>query len=341
MASRLTSVTANDTQGNPFERDLQIRGFSASPVLGTPQGIALYQGGVRLNEPFGDTVDWDLIPLAAISRLDLVTGASPVFGLNAEGGVITLDTKTGLTDPGIQASLRGGSFGSRALDAAAGRSWGGANALLAGDLYREDGWREHSPTDVRQLFTNLGWAGARGSVDLSVTGSESSLAGNGATPVQLLATDPRAVFTFPDSTAREALLASARFHFSPDSTTLLEGNVYERRILTSTVNGDATSYAPCDAAADAGLLCNGERAAEQVVRDQFGRQVPVGTPPLDGVRNDTQVDQAAFGGSFQAASAATPTSCLPASPPISRMRCSRLTRSWAASPATATPSATA
>jgi iron complex outermembrane receptor protein len=301
MASRLPSVMATDTQGNPFERDLQIRGFTASPVLGTPQGIALYQDGVRLNEPFGDTVDWDLIPLAAISRLDLVEGASPMFGLNAEGGVITLDTKSGLTDPGIQADLHGGSFGSRGLDGAAGRRWGGASELFATDLYQEDGWREHSPTKVGQLFDKTGWAGDRGSIDLSVTGSEARLAGNGATPAQLLAEDPRAVFTFPDSTSRSSLLTAVRFDWSPGATTLLDGNVYGRRILTSTVNGDATSYDPCTLAGDGGLLCIGSGDAEQPVRDQFGQTVPVGTPPLNGALNDTRTEETAFGGSFQTA----------------------------------------
>jgi iron complex outermembrane receptor protein len=301
MSSRLGSVTATDTQGNPFERDLQIRGFTASPVLGTPQGIALYQDGVRLNEPFGDTVDWDLIPLAAISRLDLSQGASPMFGLNAEGGVITLVTKSGLTDPGIQANLHGGSFGSRGLDGAAGRRWGGASALFATDLYQEDGWREHSPTKVGQLFSNVGWAGDRGSIDLSVTGSEARLAGNSATPVQLLAEDPRAVFTFPDSASRSSLLTAVRFGWSPGATMLLDGNVYGRRILTSTVNGDATSYDPCSLAGDSGLLCIGSGDGEQPVRDQFGQTVAVGTPPLNGALNDTRTHETAFGGSFQAA----------------------------------------
>ena len=51
------SVTRNESQGNPFQPDVQIRGFAASPLLGTPQGIAVYQNGVRINEAFGDTVN--------------------------------------------------------------------------------------------------------------------------------------------------------------------------------------------------------------------------------------------------------------------------------------------
>src|SRR5262249_53161162 len=56
------SVSTNDTAVNPFQPDLTYRGFLASPTVGTPQGLAIYQNGVRINEAFGDTVNWDFIP---------------------------------------------------------------------------------------------------------------------------------------------------------------------------------------------------------------------------------------------------------------------------------------
>jgi iron complex outermembrane receptor protein len=121
LAARMGSVSVIDTEGNPFERDLQFRGFAASPVLGSAQGIAVYQDGVRLNEPFGDTVDWDLVPLPAVAEIELVPGSNPVFGLNAQGGALEIATKTGFTHPGVEARLEGGSFGQRRLELAAGR----------------------------------------------------------------------------------------------------------------------------------------------------------------------------------------------------------------------------
>ena len=60
------SIVVNEVAGNPFQPNVQFRGFVASPVSGTPQGLAVYQNGVRINEAFGDTVNWDLIPTAAI-----------------------------------------------------------------------------------------------------------------------------------------------------------------------------------------------------------------------------------------------------------------------------------
>src|SRR5215475_12349886 len=46
------SVSTSDTAVNPFQPDLTYRGFLASPTVGTPQGLAIYQNGVRINESF-------------------------------------------------------------------------------------------------------------------------------------------------------------------------------------------------------------------------------------------------------------------------------------------------
>ena len=85
LQQRVPGVFVDDISGNPFSQELQYRGFYASPQQGTPQGLAVYQNGMRINEPFGDTVNWDLIPPQAIARTDIFT-ANPIFGLNALGG---------------------------------------------------------------------------------------------------------------------------------------------------------------------------------------------------------------------------------------------------------------
>ncbi len=100
MKRSMGSVFVNDAQSNPLQPDVQYRGFVASPLLGLPQGLAVYQDGVRVNEPFGDTVNWALIPESAIGELYLVPGSSPLFGLNSLGGAIAVRTKDGFTHPG-------------------------------------------------------------------------------------------------------------------------------------------------------------------------------------------------------------------------------------------------
>ncbi|HVY89844.1 MAG TPA: Plug domain-containing protein, partial [Hyphomonadaceae bacterium] len=68
---QIGSVYVNDVQNNPLQPDVNYRGYAASPLLGTPQGMSLYMDGVRLNQPFGDVVSWDLIPREAISSITL------------------------------------------------------------------------------------------------------------------------------------------------------------------------------------------------------------------------------------------------------------------------------
>jgi iron complex outermembrane receptor protein len=136
MNSQMQSVTVNDYQGNPFQMDLQYRGFTAGPQIGTPQGLSVFLDGIRVNEAFGDTVNWDLIPMNAISRLDVFPGSNPVFGLNTLGGALSLRTKTGFSDPGIEVRALGGAWGRKQLQLSAGGNNGtihGKTTLLCGN----------------------------------------------------------------------------------------------------------------------------------------------------------------------------------------------------------------
>src|ERR1700689_3804617 len=112
MATQLSTININDTLADPFQPDILIRGFEASPVLGTPQGIAVYQNGVRINEAFGDAVNWDFFPDIAIDRVDVVS-SNPVYGLNALGGAVVVNMKNGFNHEGGDAQISGGSFGRR------------------------------------------------------------------------------------------------------------------------------------------------------------------------------------------------------------------------------------
>src|SRR2546425_9990472 len=136
----------------PFQPDISYRGFAASPLLGTPQGISVYQDGVRINEPFGDTVNWDLIPTAAISTINLIPGSNPLFGLNTLGGALSIRTKSGAQYPGTQAQLYGGSFRRRPAGAPRGGARGGFDSLSSASAVRAGGWRAPSPSGPRPAF---------------------------------------------------------------------------------------------------------------------------------------------------------------------------------------------
>ena len=110
---RLNGVYLNEVQGNPIQPDLNYRGYTASPLLGTPQGISVYMDGVRLNQPFGDVVSWDLIPRIAISEITLIPGSNPLFGLNTLGGALSIQTKDGRSHPGTVAAAERRQFRAR------------------------------------------------------------------------------------------------------------------------------------------------------------------------------------------------------------------------------------
>ena len=113
LARSAPGVTVGNVSGNEFEPDLFYRGFDATAVTGTPQGLAVYQNGTRINEAFGDVVNWDLIPANAIDRTTIIA-ANPIFGLNALGGAVTVTMKNGFTWQGFEADLEGGSYYARA-----------------------------------------------------------------------------------------------------------------------------------------------------------------------------------------------------------------------------------
>ncbi len=75
---------------------MNFRGETASPLPGTPQGLAVYMNGVRINEAYGDVVNWAFIPTVAINQAQIVTG-NPVFGLNALAGAVVMTMKNGFT----------------------------------------------------------------------------------------------------------------------------------------------------------------------------------------------------------------------------------------------------
>lgn len=124
MNRRLNGVFINEMQANPFQPDVNFRGYTASPLLGTPAGISVYVDGVRQNQPFGDVVSWDLIPKDTISEMTLIPGSDPLFGLNTLGGAISVTTKSGLTNPGLAGHLLYGASGRKEVEG----EWGGGKA---------------------------------------------------------------------------------------------------------------------------------------------------------------------------------------------------------------------
>lgn len=236
---RMDGVYLNEIQGNPLQPDLNYRGYTASPLLGTPQGVSVYMDGVRLNQPFGDVVSWDLIPRIAVAETTLIPGSNPMFGLNTLGGAIALRTKDGLSQPGTTLQLSGGSFGRKMAEFEhGGFTNNGFNWYLAGNLFFEDGWRQSSPSNVRQFFGKIGRQRERTSLGLTLAYVNNSLIGNGLQEQQLLEQDYTSVYTKPDLTANRAPFLNLNVRHSFANNVSFSGNAYFRHIRTRTLNGD-------------------------------------------------------------------------------------------------------
>ena len=233
------SVGTGSAQGNAYQRDLSFRGFAASPLLGTPQGISVFQDGVRINEAFGDVVNWDLLPPEAISSVQLIPGSNPLFGLNTLGGALAIYTKSGAQYPGGSVELSTGSFRRRTALLQYGGARDRLDYFLAGDVSSDDGWAEHNPSRVKRMFGKVGYQDDRSDLDVSLTLADNTLQGTQTLPQSWLDT-PREAYTFPDTNEnRLAFLAAKGSRFLSDSA-LLGGNLYLRRYrnanLSSNVN---------------------------------------------------------------------------------------------------------
>src|SRR5215471_7438831 len=198
LAQRIPGVTTNNAQGNEFATDLRYRGFAASPVQGTPQGLAVYMQGIRVNEAFGDTVNWDLIPKVAIGRSDIWTN-NPSFGLNALGGAISFQMKDGFTYNGTEFDASGGSYGRVGGSLQYGVRNGKWGLYLAAEGLKDDGWRLQSPSRLARFYGDLGWKGTDAEIHLVTSAADNFFGVIGPTPIELLANDYRAIYTWPQT----------------------------------------------------------------------------------------------------------------------------------------------
>lgn len=240
MNKTLGSVSLNQAQNNPFQPDLKYRGFTASPLVGNSQGLSVYIDGVRANEPFGDAINFELIPESAIASMNLMPGSNPLFGLNTLGGALSIQTKNGFTHEGHELEAYTGSFGRDSMTVSSGGNDGKFGYFATGAITKEDGWRDFSPSRVEQFFSNLSYRNEGTSLDLGITLVDSDLNGNGASPVELVDMDRKAVFTHPDNTQNELRMFTLNGSHWLNDQVMLSANTYYRSSDRSTFNGDGS-----------------------------------------------------------------------------------------------------
>ena len=244
LEQRVPGVFISDVQGNEFTSDLRYRGFAASPLQGTPQGLAVYMQGVRVNEAFGDTVNWDLIPTIAIGRADVWTN-NPAFGLNALGGAISLQMKDGFTYRGTEFDTSGGSYGRLGGWLQYGVRNGEWATYLAAQGVTDDGWRYQSPSRIARFYGDLGWKGTDAEVHLVASTADNFFGVIGPTPIELLNNDYRSIFTWPQTTRNQAELLALNGRYSITDHWTVQSNLYLRKFDQAHVDGNGAEVERC------------------------------------------------------------------------------------------------
>lgn len=305
LNDELGSATIGDNLDDPFQPDILYRGFEASPVLGTPEGLAVYQNGVRINEAFGDSLNWDLVPALAIDRVAVVS-SDPVYGLNALGGAVVINMKNGFTWDGAQAELSGGSWGQRDASAQYGANSGAFGFYIAARGLDEDGWREFSSDRIRQLYTDLSYREHGLALDLSFTGADNTLDGESPAPVQELAVSRSLIFTSPQSNADRLAFVTLNGSYAANRDLSIQGDLYYRNTSQGVLNGNTTNYTACTVAQYAGYLCQADGATP--LRNAGGDLLPDiskgGTVAIGEIDFET-IDTNGVGGSLQATETAS------------------------------------
>ena len=259
MNENLSGVTVKDVQNGSFQKNLDYRGFTASPLLGESQGITVYLDGVRINESFGDTVQWELIPEYAIKKVDLMS-SNPAFGLNALGGSIALTTKKGLDYKNeelyLNNTVRVGSYAYHSETFEFGTGTEDTGLYTSLEKANDGGWRDHSKGKIARFFSNLEHEKENYNINFSILGGDTDLNGNGVTPVELLHVDRASVFTWPDNTTNKVLMMTGTGNYYTENDSILTANIYVRRLFRNTFNADEVDAEECaeDVAADANEL---------------------------------------------------------------------------------------
>ena len=255
LRQSVPGVNINEVAGNPFQPNVEFRGFVGSPVSGTPQGLAVYQNGVRINEAFGDIVDWDLIPTAAIKSVAVVTN-NPTFGLNALGGAVAIQMKDGLGYRGAEINTMGGSFGRIQSSAQWGKAIDRFSVYGALEGVHDDGFRNFSQSDIRRFYGDAGYRNENAEFHLNMGVADNKFGAAATVPIELLRQNWSATYTTPQTTANRVAYANLTGKVDVTPTWTVQAIVHVRSFREQTVDGNPTGAQPCDA--DATLLCFGD-----------------------------------------------------------------------------------
>jgi outer membrane receptor protein involved in Fe transport len=306
------SIDINSAQNNPYQNDVHYRGFLSSPLVGSSIGISTYVDGVRVNEGFGDTVNWDLIPDFAIANMAVIPGSNPLFGLNTLGGALSIQTKNGFNFEGTELEVSAGEHDRKQATLQHGGNSGNFDWYVAGSKFEEDGWRVNSPSDVEQFFAKVGWENETTDIDLSYTHAETDLIGNGFVAASRLKTNGwDAIHSYPDQTQNDLDMINLNASHWITDNTLVAANVFYRNYQRKTLNGDVEIGCNVEVGGDefesethlSNCIHEGDAAGSEYTDDNGVEQIAgAGTEyevEMEGEERRTSTDSDTWGGTLQ------------------------------------------
>jgi iron complex outermembrane receptor protein len=191
----VAGVSVYDDLGSQYKLNVSYRGFNSGPTVGLPPGITVFLDGVRQNEADAQEVDFDLLPMEHVKRVELLSGTASLLGPNSLGGAINLVTDRGEGPMHGDLEASGGSFGqAEAEGTVEGKSASGWDYYLGGGYEREDGWRSGTSGRNFNGFLNLGHFGAERGLGVQVAAAKSTVRSAGSLPESLYG-DPQINFT--------------------------------------------------------------------------------------------------------------------------------------------------
>ena len=244
LARSAPGVTVGNASGNEFEPDLFYRGFDATAVTGTPQGLAVYQNGTRINEAFGDVVNWDLIPANAIDKTAIIA-ANPIFGLNALGGAVTVTMKNGFTWQGFEADFEGGSFYRAQEQIQFGKQVGSWSVYMAANQINDGGWRVAEASQLTNFYGDVGYKANGFESHLQLTAANTQFGVAAYTPIQQLQSNFGSVYTIPQTTDNQMAMLQWTGAYAYSPTLNFQAGAYFRQFNQQHVDGNGTDVTPC------------------------------------------------------------------------------------------------
>ena len=208
-----------DEVGNGIESTADLRGFNTGSLATSALVVV---DGVRINEPDTGYVNFELIPLADVERVEVIRGSSSaLFGEGGLGGVINVATRRGAEASRLDATVSGGSDSTLSAAVSSGGRIGRLSYYGGLSHRASDGFRENSGYRLSSFQGSTEWAlSDRQSFGLDLTAGTNHLDQPGALTAAELREDPTgSPFNRLDFSATDLVLPSLHYRL------LLEGGL--------------------------------------------------------------------------------------------------------------------